>query len=121
MLQLRWPSLEQVFTDHALDRLADVWAPILERHNFDMGRAMIYLNAAIATAPVLGEGWKAVRHDRALEAAAAPAAPPGGVVNHDELAARAQAAAASKIAAAPSSSSTTPAAPPDTSRLSAKA
>lgn len=67
MLHLRWPSLKAVYTDDAIERLAEVWAPVLERHQLDLGKLMIYFTAATATLPVLGETYAAVKADRAIE------------------------------------------------------
>ena len=78
LLGMRFPSVDAVYTAAALDRLADVWAPIFERHNWTFAKWAIYLAAASATAPVIGETIKAVRADRALELAAA-AVPAAGV------------------------------------------
>lgn len=76
MLSLRFPSLERVYTDQAIDRLGAAWAPVLQRHNLDLGKFAIYITAGMATLPVLGETYKAIQHDRAIErAAAAPVAP----------------------------------------------
>lgn len=67
MLHLRFPSLKEVYTDEAIERLAEVWAPILERHQLDLGKLMIYFTAATATLPVLGETYSAVKADRERE------------------------------------------------------
>lgn len=99
MLKLRWPSLGGVFSDQTIERLAEVWAPILERHNIDLGKLMIYFSAGIATAPVIGEAWVAIRHDRAAASSGR------------ELAVPNQAPAAAKAPAPPASSSAAPPAP----------
>lgn len=75
MLSMRFPSLDRVYTPPTIEHLATAWAPVLERHNLDMGRFTIYLVAGAATLPVLGETYKAIQHDRAIEQAAAAAAP----------------------------------------------
>lgn len=64
-----FPSLKPVYPPETIDRLAEVWAPILERHHFDLGRFMIYFNAAIATLPIAAATFNAVRTDlRAMKA-----------------------------------------------------
>lgn len=79
MLKLRWPSLAGVFTPPAIEELAEVWAPVLERHNLDLGKFTIYFAAGMCTAPVLGDAWHAIKHDQVKvdkdQAAAAPPAP----------------------------------------------
>ncbi len=82
LLHFRWPSLEAVFDDATIERLADAWAPVLERHKLDLGKFTIYFVAGTATLPVLGDAYKAIRADVAERAAigaragaAAPEAP----------------------------------------------
>ncbi len=77
MLSIRYKSLERVYTDQVVEHLATAWAPVLERHNLDMGRMTIYFVAGTATLPILGDTYKAIQHDRAIERQAKPAAPPG--------------------------------------------
>lgn len=67
MLHLRYPSLKAIYTDEAIERLAEVWGPVLERHQLDLGKLMIYFTAATATLPILGETYAAVKADRAIE------------------------------------------------------
>lgn len=70
-LGVRWPSLAKVFTTETVDRLADVWGPILERHQLTFGSFTIYVSAALVTVPVLGASVQAIRADNAAEKAAA--------------------------------------------------
>ena len=72
MLKLRWPSVGQVLHDRAIEELATVWAPILERHKIDMGYLTIYFSAGIAPAPVVGDLWAGIANDRKAGRKAAP-------------------------------------------------
>ena len=115
MASLKWPSIDQVFTDPALDRLADVWGPIFERHNLDMGRFTIYISAAMVTLPIGADMWKAIQFDRKLAAAAAEGRAPGGVVDQAKASSSSSSApivAAATREASSSSSSSSPPAPP---------
>ena len=73
MLHFRWPSLKAIYTPETVDRLADAWAPVLERHNLDLGKLMIYFVAATATLPVLGATYEAAKADNAKAATEAAA------------------------------------------------
>lgn len=74
MLGMAFPRVAQVYTPEVLDRLADAWAPVLERHNLDFGKFAIYFTAGIATLPVLGATVQAIKADRADMKAAERAA-----------------------------------------------
>lgn len=114
MLKLRYTSLEPVFTDAQIERLAVVYAPILQRHNWDLGYFMIYIVAGAATLPVAGDAYVAIKHDRAIEKVA------------KERAAAAPKPAVPAAAAAPSpglvvAAAGGPDAPPDANRLHERA
>ena len=65
LLSLTVPALKAVYTDEVIERLADVWGPVFERHNFDLGRFMMYFAAGTATLPVLGQTVVAIKEHRA--------------------------------------------------------
>lgn len=127
MLKLRWPSVSNVLHDRAVEQLGEVWGPILERHKIDMGHLTIYFTAAIATAPVAGDLWIAIRADSKARKEGAPLpVPPGGSENFTSKAA--SSSPASPIPTPPSSPAPAapprdhePSAPPDTSMLHLRA
>jgi hypothetical protein len=74
-----YPSVKAIYTPDVLDQLADVWAPILEKHQIKFEGFMIYVAAAGATIPMAVSTVQAIKADvRAAKAAQIkPAAPAG--------------------------------------------
>ena len=77
MLSVYSPSCAPIYTDQAKRRLAAAWAPVMRKHDFDMGKFSIYLVAGMATLPIVAKTTQAIRADReaTAQAAAADATP----------------------------------------------
>lgn len=58
-----FPSLAAIYTDQTKAELANAWAPILERHDIDLGRFMIYFTAAGVTVPIAVATGRAIKAD----------------------------------------------------------
>jgi hypothetical protein len=58
-----FPSLAAIYTPQTCDELANAWAPILERHDIDLGKFMIYVTAAGITIPVAVSTARAIKAD----------------------------------------------------------
>ena len=73
MLSVYSPSCAPIYTEQAKRRLAAAWAPVMRKHDFDMGKFSIYLVAGMATLPIVAKTTQAIRADREATAAAAAA------------------------------------------------
>ena len=71
-----FPSVGAIYTPEVIEDLAGAWAPILERHNVDFGRFMIYVVAGGKTLPVLLATLQAAKKDgAAMKAGIVPTVP----------------------------------------------
>jgi hypothetical protein len=71
-----FPSLAAIYTPQTCDELANAWAPILERHDIDLGKFMIYVTAAGITIPVAVSTARAIKADIRSAKTARPAPAP---------------------------------------------
>lgn len=68
-----FPSLAAIYTPQTCAELANAWAPILERHDIDLGKFMIYFTAAGVTVPVAVATGRAIKGDIAAAKTGRPA------------------------------------------------